>query len=757
MLNPVVKSLLLASLAVSFYACAKDPNHKPVLDQGALSSVSVALFDKRIQIGNFLIHFQGETAESFQLVINHNELSRNWRTSPGKAFLSAARTDWTMEEFAGAFIEKESNVQACREQTLSSVSHSSQAGQLLIEGQISCGSEQSDYRLFLIAKGEQRLQMQLYFDDPAINRSDIYFHHSSEDAVFGFGEQYDRFDFNGERVPVLVSEQGLSRGRQPLTFFLNFFANNAGGFWYNSYAPVPFFMSSTLQSLVVEDTAFSVFDFRPKSHFSVSVYDSSLNLSLLFADSPLAIITEYTGISGRMRALPDWIHDGAVLGIQGGTKKVEGIVDQLLAAGTELSAVWIQDWQGQRETFFGRRLWWNWELDEYRYPDFENFRHKLAEQGIRLMGYINPFLVDAALKGDYKRNLFQEAKQAGYLLHFESGAPVFISQGSFKAYMLDLTNPQAGQWIKAVIKDELLARGFSGWMADFGEAMPFNVHLHSGESGANFHNSYPVVWAKLNREAIEEVGQGDDAVFFMRSAFTKSPAYSTLFWLGDQSTTWDAHDGIKSSVTGLLSGGLSGFSFNHSDVGGYFSLNAPFALSPHRSPELLKRWIELGAFQTIMRTHEGLLPDKNAQVYSDPELIEYFARFTRVHKAWQFYRKTLINEAAEKGWPVLRHPFLHYPDEKNFWRLSHQQYLIGSELWFAPVLDPGQDAVSILLPQGNWIHAFSGKRYQSEGLAQAIEIPAPLGSPALLYREGSEVGKLFRENLQQLSVIETTP
>ena len=30
-----------------------------------------------------------------------------------------------------------------------------------------------------------------------------------------------------------------------------------------------------------------------------------------------------------------------------------------------------------------------------------------------------------------------------------------------------------------------------------------------------------------------------DAVFFMRASHTRSPAYSTLFWLGDQLVTWD--------------------------------------------------------------------------------------------------------------------------------------------------------------------------------------------------------------------------
>ena len=55
------------------------------------------------------------------------------------------------------------------------------------------------------------------------------------------------------------------------------------------------------------------------------------------------------------------------------------------------------------------------------------------------------------------------------------GSPYLILNTSFSAAMLDLANPDARAWIKEVIKDELIATGASGWMADFGEALPFDA------------------------------------------------------------------------------------------------------------------------------------------------------------------------------------------------------------------------------------------------------------------------------------------
>ena len=120
----------------------------------------------------------------------------------------------------------------------------------------------------------------------------------------------------------------------------------------------------------------------------------------------------------------------------------------------------------------------------------------------------------------------------------------------------------------------------------------------SGEDPVAAHNRYPELWAKINREFVEEwqnshsnkeqKDQEDNLVFFMRAGFRDSPRWAMLFWEGDQMVSWQANDGIKSSVVGLLSGGISGYALNHSDIGGYCSINLPF-VNYRRTEELFLR------------------------------------------------------------------------------------------------------------------------------------------------------------------------
>lgn len=60
-----------------------------------------------------------------------------------------------------------------------------------------------------------------------------------------------------------------------------------------------------------------------------------------------------------------------------------------------------------------------------------------------------------------------------------------------------------------------------------------------------------------NRQLVADAFEQEAArpMFFMRAGYRGSPGSASLFWLGDQMTSWQRHDGIKSAVTGLLSGG----------------------------------------------------------------------------------------------------------------------------------------------------------------------------------------------------------
>jgi hypothetical protein len=53
------------------------------------------------------------------------------------------------------------------------------------------------------------------------NRVFLTYASSRDERFFGFGEQFSRVEFKGKRVPVLVQEQGIGRGDQPITFAAN--------------------------------------------------------------------------------------------------------------------------------------------------------------------------------------------------------------------------------------------------------------------------------------------------------------------------------------------------------------------------------------------------------------------------------------------------------------------------------------------------------------------------------------------------------
>jgi sulfoquinovosidase len=70
---------------------------------------------------------------------------------------------------------------------------------------------------------------------------------------------------HGRVVPILVREQGVGRGLQPLTMPANALYNFAGGSWATTYSPIPHYITDTLESLVLDNTEIAFFDLFPKS------------------------------------------------------------------------------------------------------------------------------------------------------------------------------------------------------------------------------------------------------------------------------------------------------------------------------------------------------------------------------------------------------------------------------------------------------------------------------------------------------------
>lgn len=559
-----------------------------------------------------------------------------------------------------------------------------------------------------------------------------------DEAFMGFGEQFSHLDMSGHAFCLCTQEQGIGRGAQPLSTLVNLVSPGAAGNAYTTYAPQPVFITTAGRAFCFEQEAVYWCDIKKSSPdtASITVWGDTLSGWLFTGGTPLELIEKHTAVTGRLRPLPDFAY-GAILGLRGGREAVMPVLEKCLEHGAPVSALWVEDWQGRRGKNGGPPLWWRWYPDETLYPDFKNWAAQLWRRGIALMGYANPFL-----SADEANPLFVEGRAKGYFVKNQDGTDYvshFFTGREYTYVCVDLTHPDAYGWLKEKLKQGMVENGLLGWMADYAEYCPPGGRVHGGDAlGA--HCALPGLWARLNSELIDECGLRGAALCFHRSAGPNSNQYATAYWAGDQNPTFDAHDGLASSITALITGGISGMSINHTDIGGFTTLATP-VYKLVRKKEVMLRWLEYAAFTPIFRTHDGAYanPD-NYQFYYDGEGYACYAKMARMHDSLKWYLKALEAEAVEKGWPMVRALVLHYPQDAECVNIRHQ-YLLGQDVLVSPVCAFGAATVRAYLPKDEWVDPYTGRVYAGGGYET---LPAPLGKPAVLVRKnGANAAQLL--------------
>lgn len=561
----------------------------------------------------------------------------------------------------------------------------------------------------------------------SFNRLWLRFEAEGYEHVLGGGEQFSALDLRGRTFPIWTREQGVGRNKFTEVTRLADCSDGGGGDYYTTFFPQPTFVSSRGYFAHLENYEYSELDFREENFHEVTLWSTGLRLVMGDGKNYEELLQKLTGFLGRQPRLPEWAMKGLWLGVQGGTERAIRMRDACIAGGMDLSAVWIQDWEGKRITSFGKRLQWDWRWNQEMYPGLD--RVIAEDSDVRWMGYINPYLVEGGV-------LFNEAKENGYFVKRADGTDYLFDFGEYDCGVVDLTSETAFAWYKNVIKTNLIGLGFRGWMADFGEYLPADAVCANGETGLTAHNEWPMLWARCNREAVEESGLLGDCVFFMRAGAAGSQNSATLIWAGDQCVDWSEDDGLPSVITSALSLGMSGFGLHTCDIGGYTTL---FHLK--RDRELMLRWLEFACFTPVMRTHEGNRPDSNIQIYSDADMIRDAGRLTRLHTALVPYLSRCVEQNSESGLPVMRPLFLAQPNCEEAYRRELYSYLLGDDVAVCPVVEPGTSERNGWLPEGEWIHFWSGKSFSGG----SFTVEAPMGQPPVFFRAASEYAELFRK------------
>lgn len=551
------------------------------------------------------------------------------------------------------------------------------------------------------------------------------------ETVWGGGEQMSYLALNGRRFPMWTSEPGVGRDKSTrLTQIMDAEGMAGGDYWHSNY-PQPTFLTSRWLAVHLDASCYSVLDFTDPARHEVEIWSSQASFTIFAADHPQHLVAQLAAYFGPPLPLPDWAIGGAIVGLKSGADSFARL-EKFIAAGAAVSGLWCEDWAGIRQTSFGRRLFWDWQRgtrSEERFPDLPEQIDALAARGIRFLAYVNPYL---AVDGE----LFAEARDGGHLCRkLDSDDVHLVDFGEFDCGVLDFTLAAARDWFaERILGQELLDRGISGWMADFGEYLPTDLRLGDGSDPMTAHNLWPVLWAQVNAQALASRGKAGEALFFMRAGFSGVQAHCPLLWAGDQSVDFTRHDGIGTVITAALSAGLVGNAYSHSDCGGYTSLHGNI-----RNEELMHRWCELAAFAPVMRSHEGNRPDDNLQYDSTPELLASFARWSQVHARLAPYVRMLCDAAVTSGLPLQRPLFLHYPEDPSLFAVQ-DQFLYGPDMLVAPVITAGASERTVTLPGDSpWRHIWSGQDYPPG----AHSIAAPIGAPPVFYRPDSEFATLF--------------
>ena len=208
----------------------------------------------------------------------------------------------------------------------------------------------------------------------------------------------------------------------------------------------------------------------------------------------------------------------------------------------------------------------------------------------------------------------------------------------------------------------------------------------------------------------------------MRGGTTGLQRYSVFPWSTDVSRSWG---GLQPQITIMLNAGLSGLGYMSHDVGGFAIDKA----HPY-DPELYVRWLQLGTFSPILRTHA----QNTAEPYHYPEQQDIILPLIKERYRWLPYNYTLAYENASQGLPLVRPLNFYTPGSSKYDDIS-DEYLWGRDMLVAPVLTQGATEREVIFPDGLWVDYNNPTKLYHGG--DTITYPAPLEVLPLFVRAGA--------------------
>ena len=234
-----------------------------------------------IAVGHFILHLHQSDRGSSLIITNNRTSAVLWRSVPDQPFLTVSRGEWKTKHRLqqGFFTTSARWAWESTNQIVDSNHTTTVTGGVVLSGTLSGPwkgqLETCRWEMHCEAKGNTALQLSASFSDcdsVVGSESQISFVHAAEEGelFLGLGAQYTEWPLNGKSIPVLLSEQGVGRGLQPVTAVLNHLGGGAGDAT-TTYTAVPHYVTSQGRSVFLNTTAPARFDFRGPDAVRVAV------------------------------------------------------------------------------------------------------------------------------------------------------------------------------------------------------------------------------------------------------------------------------------------------------------------------------------------------------------------------------------------------------------------------------------------------------------------------------------------------------
>jgi alpha-glucosidase (family GH31 glycosyl hydrolase) len=86
-----------------------------------------------------------------------------------------------------------------------------------------------------------------------------------------------------------------------------------------------------------------------------------------------------------------------------------------------------------------------------------------------------------------------------------------------------------------------------------------------------------------------------------------------------------------------------------------------------------------------------------------------------------------MDELEQSGIPMTRSLMLEFDDIDND---IDDQFMLGSQIMMAPILERGADSRDVFFPVGKWEHYFTGEQIEIQDVS-ILHVDCPIGQPAV--------------------------